>query len=182
MALKFLAAVSKVWVYFRPLFWAVGGRFQSGKPCRLVLGIFLSAKFIFNFYLFIYLCLCSFLLQRKGKGETETQVWGKTGCLPYASQPGTDPATRACALTGDWSRDPSVYGIMLQPTEAHQSGLFLLLLIFIFSITVDIQYHVNFRCNWKFFLNYFVANFLLPGFSVLSSPIVPFSGHWISIF
>ena len=43
--------------------------------------------------------------------------------LPLAhSLTGTKPATRACALTKNRTRDLSVYRMALQPTEPHQPG------------------------------------------------------------
>ena len=43
--------------------------------------------------------------------------------LIYGPQPGTEPATQPCVLTGNRTPDFSVYGTMLQPREPHQPGL-----------------------------------------------------------
>ena len=57
--------------------------------------------------------------------EREASMWESNiiGCLSYAPQLGTEPATLACALTRDWTCSLSVYKTMLQPTEPHWPGL-----------------------------------------------------------
>ena len=48
------------------------------------------------------------------------------GCLPYMPRLETEPATQAYVLTRNRTCDPLVYGMMLQLTQPHQPGLFLL--------------------------------------------------------
>ena len=50
----------------------------------------------------------------KHQCERETPI----GCLSFALQPGTEPVTQACALTGNRTPDPLVHG-----TRSHWSGL-----------------------------------------------------------
>ena len=55
---------------------------------------------------------------RRREGEKH-HVWLPLMC----PQLGMWPATQACALTGNQTHDPSVYGTMLQLTRPHQPGL-----------------------------------------------------------
>ena len=50
---------------------------------------------------------------REGERGGETLI----GCFL-----GTEPATQACALTGNQTHNLSGYGMMLQPTEPHEPG------------------------------------------------------------
>ena len=58
---------------------------------------------------------------REGEREGERHRCEREALV--SAQPGTKPATQACAVTGDQTWDLSVYGMMLQPTEPHWPGL-----------------------------------------------------------
>ena len=62
--------------------------------------------------------------RERGRGR---EHWCKGGtsicCLSYAPRLGTKPTTKVCALTGNGTCDISVYGLTLQPTEAHWPGI-----------------------------------------------------------
>ena len=65
------------------------------------------------------------LLDFTERGRKEKHQWEREtsiGCLSYASWPGTEPATQACAQTGNGTCSPLVYKIILQPTEPHYPG------------------------------------------------------------
>ena len=84
----------------------------------------LSQLYVFKglFFLSPYPRAFFYYFQGEGKGH----VWGGErgreretliGCLPYAPWLGTEPATQACTLTGNWTCNPLVYGMTLQPIE-----------------------------------------------------------------
>lgn len=54
-----------------------------------------------------------------GKSEKETSI----GCLITRPNQGLNLQPRLCAPTGNQTRDPSVHGMMFQPTEPHWPGL-----------------------------------------------------------
>ena len=58
------------------------------------------------------------ILEREGGRERKTSV----GCLPNTPQPGTEPASKVCALTGSQTHELLVHGMTLQPTEPRQPG------------------------------------------------------------
>ena len=45
------------------------------------------------------------------------------GCLSHAPLPGTWPATQACALTGNRTRDPLVLRLVLSPLSHTSQGM-----------------------------------------------------------
>ena len=73
----------------------------------------------FNFYSHPRTCLLILERgERRGKGGRETLI----SCLSNVPPLGTKPTTQASALTRNWTRDFSIYGVMLQPTEPHWPG------------------------------------------------------------
>ena len=89
---------------------------------RLIHVACISSSFFLKKY-FVYL-----FLEREGKGGREGNI---NGWLPLAHPPlGTQPATQACALTGNQTRDLLVHRLALHPlihTIQGSSSLFLLL-------------------------------------------------------
>ena len=79
--------------------------------CKNKINIYLIFK---RFYLCIF---------REGKGGRkrgrETSMRGCLSCTPYW---GTWPATQACALTGNWTNNPLVHRLALNPLSYTSHG------------------------------------------------------------
>lgn len=63
------------------------------------------------------------------------------GCEPYMPQLETEPTTQTCALTSNWTHDPSVHGMMIRPTESHWLGQN----CFIFNLEIDSLLFYDFK-------------------------------------
>ena len=95
-------------------------RFMSKFHLILSVSVLFLAHFI---YLFIYLFIYWERGQGRGKREGEKHRCEREtsiGGLSYAPQQGIEPATQACALTGNW---PFALPGDAQPTKPHWSGL-----------------------------------------------------------
>ena len=86
-------------------------------------------SFFMSHYLFVFFCIIIiFLTEGKGQKygcERETLI----GCLSHMLGPGREPIAWVCALTGNRTHDLLVYGMTLQPTEPHQPGPCLIILL-----------------------------------------------------
>ena len=61
---------------------------------------------------------------RKGeRHECERENIGRLPLVYIPTRPGTEPAPQAIALTGNQTRDLSIYGMMLEPSEPYWLGL-----------------------------------------------------------
>ena len=73
--------------------------------------------------------MCSSILERgEGEGERERE---RNMDVKEKHQPEPEPATWVCALTRNGTRDLSVYGTMLKPSEPGHN-LFFLKILFIY--------------------------------------------------
>lgn len=67
--------------------------------------------------------------RERGEGrsrETPMRETNVPSVASYAPQLGTEPIIEVCALTGSGTCDLLVYGMVLQPTEPHWPGFFVL--------------------------------------------------------
>ena len=80
-------------------------------------------SFFLIFKDFIYLFLEGKVERKRGReNRCERETW--MGRHSYAPRPGTDPAPKASALTGNQTSELMLCGVMPSPlTEAHWSGL-----------------------------------------------------------
>ena len=76
--------------------------------------IYRTCTLFLRFYLFIF---------REGKrGRKRGRETSMCGCLSHIPLLGTWPATQACALTGDWTSDPLVCRLVLNPLSYTSQG------------------------------------------------------------
>ena len=97
------------------------GRWLHSLLCKTSL---LLLCFVILTWGYIYIYIYRFQRAKKGDRERELSMWEKHQlvdshmCLDW----GPNIATQACALTGNWTHDLSVYRMMHQPTEPQQPG------------------------------------------------------------
>ena len=78
-----------------------------------------SVLFFFNPHLKAWFSI-SGARERERETETERDTDVVSHTCPW---PGTEPTTRTCALTWNWTHDLWVYKTTLQPTDPHWPGL-----------------------------------------------------------
>ena len=72
------------------------------------------------------ICLLIFFFEREGKGKRERNIDVKKKhwlvASLYVPQPGIEPSTRLCSLTGPWTCNLLVYRMTFEPTEPPGQG------------------------------------------------------------
>ena len=87
--------------------------------------------FFFSLFLHQFTHLLQLTYSRKNLLilEREREKETSNGCLSYALQPGIEPTTQVCALTGNQTANHFMFGMMLQLTEYSLPGATAYLLI-----------------------------------------------------
>ena len=150
------------------MFWLL---LNLGLPCYYghFIGFLLLLTLFKRFYLFIFI-----FRQRGREGEREGE---KHQCVvaSHASPTGDSAATQACALSGNWTSNPLVHRLALDPLT-HQPGLFVswnrpvLLYIFLLELfwlhpidcgSLCFHFHLSFDFFLDFVINPFVISSML---------------------
>ena len=121
--------------------------------------LFMSHAYQQTFFLRLYLFIFRERGRREVKRERNINVWLPLMCLLL----GTWPATQACALTGNWTRDPLVCWQALSPLSHSSQG------------PIDLIWLSCMRLFFAEFELYYSLSALIPQpisfFTIHSSPI-----------
>lgn len=96
-----------VWGYF-PLFWSLGGYFQSGKSSSSVLGNFLELFFCSKIYLYERERVHVYTFGGRGKKNLQADSW--LSMEPLCRAGSHKPWDTTCAETKSWGHSPTEPG------------------------------------------------------------------------